>query len=92
MIGGIVCPSWITINASNKITVNTNEISNIGQKLVNIQASYSQLGSTVPLPDTPWVLNVKECIPAFTTTTQPESPVDYTVYPVSTTLITTAAI
>jgi hypothetical protein len=60
--------------------VNTNNAANIGQKSVNIKASYvSQLGTTIALPDTPWLLNVNECTPVFTLTTQPESPVDYRV-------------
>jgi hypothetical protein len=88
-----MCPSWITIDTLNKMTVNTNDPANIGQKLVSIKASYvSQLGTTVALPDTPWVLNVNECIPAFTRTTQPESPVNYSVYPLSTAFTTTGAI
>jgi hypothetical protein len=39
-IGGIACPSWITINASNKMTVNTNSPANAGQYSVTIEASY----------------------------------------------------
>ena len=35
---------------------------------------------------------VPTCTPAFTQTSQPESPVNYTVYPVSSTLTTTATI
>jgi hypothetical protein len=79
-LGGILCPLWITIDTSKKMGVNTNNAANIGQKSVNIKASYvSQLGTTIALPDTPWLLNVNECTPVFTLTTQPESPVDYRV-------------
>jgi hypothetical protein len=75
------------------MSINTNNAANIGQNSISIKASYvSQLGATVALPDTPWLLNVNECTPVFTQTTQPESPVDYTVEPVSTTFTTTAAI
>ena len=75
------------------MSINTNNAANIGQKSVSIKASYvSQLGTTFALPDTSWVLNVNECTPVFTQTTQPESPVYYTVEPVSTTFTTTGAI
>ncbi len=68
------------------MTVNTNAPANIGQHSVNIKASYvSKSGATVALPDTTWVLNVKECSPAFTLSSQPESPFSYTVQPASTT-------
>jgi len=51
---------------------------------VSIQASYvSQLGTTVTLPSSPWVLNVNECTPAFTISV-PASPVDYTISSAST--------
>jgi hypothetical protein len=79
-LDGILCPLWLKIDASNKMTVDTNSLVNIGQKSVNIKASYvTQLGTAVPLPDTPWVLNVNECTPAFTITSQHESPVNYIV-------------
>ncbi len=75
------------------MSINTNNAANIGQKSVSIKASYvSQLAATIALPDTTWLLNVNECTPVFTQTTQPESPVDYTVETVSTTFTTTAAI
>jgi hypothetical protein len=65
------------------MTVNTNNPANIGQYTTTIVAAYlDSLGVTVTLPSTAWVLNVNECIPAFALTTQPESPVAYTVYPV----------
>jgi hypothetical protein len=30
MIGGLVCPSWITIDGFNKMSVNTKDSANIG--------------------------------------------------------------
>ena len=80
-IGGVPCPSWININASNKMTVKTNSPANIGQYSVTIEASYvNLLGVPVALPSTNWVLNVVYvCVPVFALTSQPESPFSYTV-------------
>ena len=59
-LGGVLCPTWITIDTSKKMSVNTGNAANIGQKLVIIKASYvSQLGTIVALPSTAWVLNLK---------------------------------
>ena len=59
-LGGVLCPTWITIDTSKKMSVNTGNAANIGQKLVTIKASYvSQLGTIVALPSTAWVLNLK---------------------------------
>jgi len=61
------------------MTVNTNSPANAGQYSVTIEASYlDSLGEPVGLTSTTWVLNVV-CIPVFALTTQPESPVSYTV-------------
>ena len=86
-LSGAACPSWVAIDASNKITVNTNDPANIGLKSVTILGTYvSLLGATLALPQTSWILNINECIPFFTMTTQPESPVIYTVSTMFTTL------
>jgi hypothetical protein len=75
------------------MSVNTNDPANIGLKSVAIEGYYiSSLSAAVPLPSTAWVLNVKECIPSFTLTTQPESPVDYTIDSVGTSFTTNGAI
>ena len=75
------------------MAVNTNSPANIGLKTISIKSTYiSSLGVTVDLPVTPWLLNVLECVPAFTATTQPESPVNYTVLPTSSTFTTIGAI
>ncbi len=74
------------------MSVNTNNPANVGQYTVNYSGTYvSALGVTVALPPTAWALKVL-CQTAFTLTTQPESPINYSVYPVSSTLTTTAAI
>jgi hypothetical protein len=90
---GAACPSWIAINALNQMTIDTNNPANIGQQTVNIQGSYLLgNGVTYALTPTTWVLNVKECTPAFTLTSQPESPIDYAIHPVSSTFATTTDI
>jgi len=63
------------------MTVNTNSPANAGQYSVTIEASYvNSLGAPVGLASTTWVLNVVYvCIPVFALTSQPESPVSYTV-------------
>ena len=64
MIGGLVCPTWITIDGSNKMSVNTKDSANIGKFTVIIQGTYlSYLGATTPLPQIAWVLNVVNGIP-----------------------------
>jgi hypothetical protein len=40
-----LCPSWITIDTSKKMSVNTNNAANIGQKSVTIKASYVSASS-----------------------------------------------
>jgi hypothetical protein len=75
------------------MTVNTNNSANVGQYSVSIEANYfNSLGATVALPSTTWVLNIQGCLPNFTQASQPESPVGYVVFPVSSTLTTTGAI
>ena len=75
------------------MTVNTNSSANVGQYSVSIEASFvNSLGATVALPSTTWVLNVQVCLPNFTLASQPESPVVYVVFPVSSTFTTLAAI
>jgi hypothetical protein len=59
MIGGTVCPSWISITASNRISVNTNDPANSGKYTVNYSGTFvTAFGVTKALPQTAWVLNV----------------------------------
>ena len=92
MINGILCPSWISITASNKISVNTNDSANSGKYTVNYSGTYvTAFGVTKALPQTAWVLNVV-CRPDFTLETQPESPVEYTIDSAGSKLTTLASI
>ena len=59
-INGVACPIWITINASKKMSINTNLLANVGRYTVTIEANYiDSLGVTVALPPTEWILNVQ---------------------------------
>jgi hypothetical protein len=82
----VACPSWIAIDASNHMTVNTNSSANIGNKTITINGTYGPLanGITYSVPSTSWELRVNQCIPSFTLTTQPEgingNPFTFTLY------------
>jgi hypothetical protein len=73
-IGEAACPTWISIDYSQRLNVNTNNRANVGTYSLNIKTTYTYNGVTnAQTFDTPVSLNVL-CGASFSTTSTPEGP------------------